>query len=67
MGYTLKLDLTVYQHGALLTLLRTEIEAAERLGRSDTPFVSALAEVEQQITGYDQAVAQARELTAQEP
>lgn len=63
-GYTLKLDLPEYDRAALITVLSTEIQRAERDGRQADPYPAALARVLDQIENYESAVAEAKRITA---
>jgi hypothetical protein len=56
--YTLKLDLSEYEHAALVTVLRAEIDRAERDGTPDSPFCTAVSKILDDIHGYDRAVAE---------
>lgn len=67
MGYTLKLDLTDYEHGALLTMLNTELQRGERDGTTDSPFYAALHKIRYDINGYDEAVTEARKISEPGP
>lgn len=58
--YTLKLDLSQYEHDVLVTLLSTELQRGERDGTTDSPWHGAIAKIADDITGYDSAVAVAK-------
>jgi hypothetical protein len=59
-GYTLKLDLTSYQNGALLLALSKGIRQAEDDGRAGSEYQVALVDVRAMVQGYTNAVADAR-------
>lgn len=59
-SYTLKLDLNDDERNALVTLLRTEVERAERKGTAETPFAVAVAGVLADIDGYESAAGELR-------
>lgn len=63
MGYTLKLDLSDYQHHVLVELLSEEIQAGVQVGLNEGPRQGALMEILDQIAGYDEAVAYAKAVT----
>jgi hypothetical protein len=49
-GYTLKLDLTEYEHGVLVLLLRTDLERSEREGTTGSPWHAAVSKISE-VTG----------------
>lgn len=59
-GYTLKLDLTKFQHDTLVRLLGSAEIAGEMNGFSTDPFYKAIGEIREMITGYDEMVEQIR-------
>lgn len=64
-GYTLKLDLTEYQRTALIDLLDAELTRATREEDPQDPYPVAIAQIAEQVSGYLDAVTEARRLTEQ--
>lgn len=63
-GYTLKLDLTDYQHSVLIALLVNDLERCERDELTDSSWYKAIASIREDITGYDAEVKAVKEMNA---